>query len=97
MTDEAEPPKVPVVNDTRNPAVDLKTPRYLAYAIFAIVALILACLFLKEIPTNNKELLATVVQAAALVEIQLAQERETREWSHWLRTIPQQKEDHARV
>ena len=69
MTDEAGPPKVPVVNDTRNPAVDLKTPRYLAYAIIAIVALILAGLFFKEIPTNNKELLATVVQTVLTVLI----------------------------
>jgi len=42
-------------------------------------------------------LLNRAVQAAALVDCQLKQERDMREWEHWLRTIPQQKEDHARV
>jgi hypothetical protein len=34
-------------------------------------------------------LLNRAVQAAALVDCQLKQERDMREWEHWLRTIPQ--------
>jgi uncharacterized membrane protein len=52
--------------------VDFTTPRVLAYAIFAIVACLLAALFVVPIPAPNKEMLGTVTQTLLTILVAAA-------------------------
>ena len=52
--------------------VDFTTPRVLAYAIFAIVACLLAALFVVPIPAPNKEMLGTVIQTLLTILVAAA-------------------------
>jgi hypothetical protein len=51
---------------------DTKTPQYLAYIIFGIVALTEAGLFFVEIPAGNKEILNTTIQSVQLIAVAAA-------------------------
>ena len=50
-----------------NPQPDTSTPRILAFIIFAVIAGIVVGLFLRDIPSNNKDMLMTVVQSLLIV------------------------------